>query len=122
MQSEGKASGNLNEELRALGENLERILRIAWESEERKKTQREIETGLGEMAEALRSAAQGFSESATGQEVRAELHEIGAKLRQANLGERARDELLEALRRVNSELAQVATRWSESGKEPGTEG
>jgi signal recognition particle GTPase len=122
MQSQEKAPGNLNEELRALGENLERILRIAWESEERKKTQREIETGLGEMAEALRSAAHGFSESSTGREVRAELHEIGTRLRQANLGERARDELLEALRRVNSELTQVATRWSESGKDPGTEG
>jgi hypothetical protein len=122
MQSEEKAPGNLNDELRALGENLERILGIAWESEERKKTQREIETGLGQMAESLRSAARGFSESTAGREVRAELHEIGARLREANLGERARDELLEALRKVNSELTRVASHWSESGKDQGTEG
>jgi signal recognition particle GTPase len=120
VQSEEKASGNLNDELRSMGENLERILRIAWESEERKKTQREIETGLEEMSESLRAAARGFSESDTGREVRAELHEIAAKLRQANLGERAREELLEALRRVNAELTRVAARWSESGKDEGT--
>jgi signal recognition particle GTPase len=120
VQTEQKAPGNLNDELRSMGENLERILRIAWESEERKKTQREIETGLEEMAEALRGAARGFSESDTGREVRAELHEIAAKLREANLGERAREELLEALRRVNAELTRVATRWAESGKDEGT--
>jgi hypothetical protein len=119
MHPEDTPTGNLNDELRSLGENLERLLRIAWGSEERKRAQKEIEAGLGELAETLRGLARGFAESSTGQEIQSEMREIGAKLKEANLGERAREELLEALRRANAELTRAASRWSGPGSGPG---
>jgi len=64
--SESRSSyDELGDELRALGANLRAMLQAAWESDERRRAQQEIETGLEDLARTLRSAGQEFSASST---------------------------------------------------------
>jgi len=109
----------LGDELRALGANLRAMLHAAWESDERKRAQQEIETGLEDLARTLKSAGQEFSASPTGQRLKADVHDLHERLRTSQVDVRVREELVAALRRVNDELDKAARAWSvERGDAP----
>ena len=111
--SESRSSyDKLGDELRALGANLRAMMQAAWESDERRRAQHEIETGLEDLARTLRSAGQEFSASPTGQRLKADVHDLHERLRTRQLDERVGDELLSALRRVNDELGKASHAWS----------
>ena len=107
----------LGEELRALGATLRDMLKTAWESDERKRAQQEIETGLDELARTLRSAGQEFSASPTGQRLKADLHDLHARLEASQVDDRVRQDLVSALRRVNEELSKAARSWASRGSD-----
>ncbi len=52
---------NIGEQLNELGKNLREALQTAWESEERRKLQQEIEDGLANLGASLSQAAKDFS-------------------------------------------------------------
>jgi uncharacterized membrane protein YccC len=111
MSETPKASDDLGEELRALGATFKEMLRAAWESDERKRAQQEIETGLDELARTLRSAGQEFAASPTGQRFKADMHDLHERLRNGQWDDPVRQELVAALRRVNEELSKAAQAW-----------
>jgi hypothetical protein len=67
--------GEFSDELRALGENLRSVLQAAWDSDDRRRLQREIESGMSELAESLGKAAREFSESEAGWQMKEEVHD-----------------------------------------------
>jgi hypothetical protein len=103
---------DLGEELRALGATLREMLKTAWESDERKRAQQEIETGLEDLARTLRTVGQEFSASPTGQRLKADMHDLHERLRASQVDDQVRQELVSALRRVNEELSKAARAWA----------
>lgn len=107
---------SLTEEFRILGKNLMEAVRAAWESPERRKLQQEISSGLTELGATLRKEAQEFSASETGQRLKSDVQEAQQRIRSGEAENRVRDELLSALRTVNTELQKVSDSWSATGK------
>jgi hypothetical protein len=105
---------DLSAELRALGHNLKTAAKTAWESEESRRLQQEIKTGLAALEAGLREASGELSSSETRQRVRSEVHEMGERFRGGQVETQLRSNLLAALRTVNAELKKA----SESTSEP----
>jgi len=117
MSEHQDAPGDLRDELRQLGSNLKALLEAAWESEERKRAQAEVASALSEAAAALTSAARELAGGPAGQKLREEVEEWTERLRQSEARQHARSELVAVLRRMNAELAEMASRWPASGGE-----
>ena len=117
MTENQQPQSDIASELRQLGENLVQTLRSLWESPERQRLQSEIEDGLGELAATLKSEAASFKESPTGQRLKNDLEDLEKRVHSGEAEEKAREELLKALKLVNTELQKVASRWEGSGPE-----
>ena len=102
-------SNDLLDELHNLGNNLKTLLQSAWESEERKKTQKEIETGLNELAKTLSQAANEFSQSPTGQTLKADLQDLQQRIQTGEVETKVRTEVVSALRAANEGLKKATT-------------
>jgi hypothetical protein len=103
------SSNELIDELHNLGNNLKELLQTAWRSEERKKTQKEIETGLDELAKTLSQAANEFSQSPTGQTLKADLQDLQQRIQTGEVETKVRTEVVSALRAANEGLKKATT-------------
>ena len=108
-------------EFSALGKNLMTLLQTAWESEERRKLQAEIEAGLAELGKTLNQAVSDFRESPAGNRLRQEAEEIKARVRSGEVEKQVRDDLLAVLRKINTELEKATAPHSQEGPPPPTE-
>ena len=106
----GKAGSDVLDELRELGRNLSSLLQSAWESDERKKLQSELESGLNDVYNSLRQAAKEFSEGPTGQTLKTDLEDLGQRIRSGEVEVKVRSEVLNALRAANEELKKASTK------------
>jgi len=102
-------SNDLLDELHNLGNNLKALLQSAWESEERKKTQKDIETGLNELAKTLSQAANEFTQSPTGQTLKADLQDLQQRIQTGEVETKVRTEVVSALRTANEGLKKATT-------------
>ena len=118
MSENVPSENDLTEEFRKLGKNLADALRTAWESPERKKFQQEIENGINEMGVTLSEEFGTFMESPTGQRLKSDVQDLGEHFRTGEAQQRAREELLSALRRANIEIQQATERWNSTKSEP----
>ena len=109
-----KKSGEILDELRELGENLRSLLRSAWESDERKKMQQEIEIGLSDLHVNLSQAVQEFSESPTGKTLKSDLEDLEERIRTGEVEAKIRAEVVSALHAANEGLKNTTQ------KDPGT--
>jgi ElaB/YqjD/DUF883 family membrane-anchored ribosome-binding protein len=114
MTENPKTEPNLTDEIRELGNNLSNILHTIWDSPERQEIQREIESGISEFSAALNKTAQEFSTSDTGQRIKADLEDLRARANSGELSAQVRNNLMEALRKVNEELDKVNRQWREN--------
>ncbi len=105
----GKTGSEVLDELRELGLNLRSLLQSAWESDERKKLQGEIETGLNDLYNTLHQAAKDFSEGPTGQTLKSDLEDLGQRIRSGEVETKVRSEVLSALRAANEGLKKTST-------------
>jgi hypothetical protein len=103
---------NLTEEFRNLGKNLMEAVRAAWESPERRKLQQEIHSGLNELGATIRKEAESIGESPAGQRIKSEVKDAQQRIRSGEVEARVRDELLSALKTVNTELQKVIDSWA----------
>jgi len=123
MPSNDVREENLQGELNALGENLQRAIRNVWQSDERKQLQADIEGGLEAALQHLRGELREFQDSETGERLKADLQSVENDLRSGETATMMRQEILRVLQRLNTELEQ-ATRPAAGGsgpsdKEPG---
>lgn len=99
---------NISDQLNELGKNLRNILQSAWQSEERKKLQGEIEEGLNSMKDSINQAAQEFANTPTGKTITDDVKDFQERWRSGEVSSKARSEISEALRKVNDELQKAA--------------
>jgi hypothetical protein len=118
MNDETHEPGDLASELRSLGENLRGLFRSAWEGEDRRRLQQEIEAGVNDLTDNLRSAAQDFAASETGRQLKEDVRELGERVRSGELESRVRQDLSEVLRKVNEELGRAAKDWESHRPQP----
>ncbi|HAY85221.1 MAG TPA: hypothetical protein DCY42_09965 [Chloroflexi bacterium] len=117
MSEEKQTHGTLRDEFRNLGENLKTMLSSAWESEERRKLQGELEEGMRELGHALDNFATEFQSGEVGQTIRREVDQFGERVRSGEVENKARQEILKALQVLNKELEKASDKLSQS--EPG---
>ena len=125
-ESEGPQSGSsqggssqkeLADELRELGNNIKDFLHTFWESQERKRIQKEIEAGMTNLGESLNQAADEFQHSPTGQHVKEEFDTISERIRSGEMETTIRrDNFLSALRTANAELEKALQKMSSAEK------
>lgn len=101
------ASDEILKELRNLGNNLKELLQSAWESEERKKAQKDIEAGLNDLAKTLSQAANDFAQSPTGQTLKADIKDFHERVRTGEVETKVRSEVVSALRAANEGLKKA---------------
>lgn len=114
----GESSGSIADELSALGKNLVAALRSALNSEESKKVQKEIETGLNEAIASIQKAADDFSKSDTGQQLKTDLTDLNQRIESGELQAKVRADVLTALQTANSEIQKAATKFSKAAEKP----
>ena len=114
MDENDKSQDSLVDEFRNFGQNLVGTLRATWESPERRLIQEEIEEGLSDLAVTFKQEAEAFRDSPAGQRLRSDAEEFRQRMRSGEVESQIRNELLYALRRINSELIKVSASFSES--------
>lgn len=105
--SPGSGKISIAGELSDLGLNLMGVLHAAWDRPERQKLQQEIESGLKDFGSALRKETQAVSNSKVSQRVKTGVNDINDRVRSAEVETRVREELVDALKAINMELAKV---------------
>ncbi len=116
MSDETHEPGDLAGELRTLGKNLSDLFQSAWDSEDRKRLQEEIEGGVADLTDTLRSAAKDFTQSETGKQLKEDVRDLGERVRSGEVESKVRQDLTDVLRRVNEELDRAAKDWA--GRRP----
>jgi hypothetical protein len=101
---------DLASEFHHLGDNLKKFFVSAWESEQRKSIQSEIETGLSELGDTLKSTANEIQESETGQRLKSEATEFRDRVRDGEVEQKVRSDLTNLLKKLNTELEKAIPR------------
>jgi hypothetical protein len=96
-------------ELHSLGKNLKELLQTAWQRDERKKAQSEIETGLNDLVKTLSQAANDFAQSPTGQTLKADIQDLQQRIQTGEVETKVRTEVVSALRAANEGLKKATT-------------
>ena len=99
---------DIGDQLNELGKNLREALRTAWESDERRKLQLDIEEGLTNLRDSLNEAVNDFSNSQTGQTLKSDMKNLHERWQTGEVGSKVRSEIAEALRTVNQELQKAS--------------
>jgi hypothetical protein len=117
MAENEPSKSEVENEIRNLGKNLETFFKALWESEERQRVQKDIKEGLSQVGESLNRTADDISESDTGKRLRADVEDIHRRYESGELREKAYSELMNVLRRVNSELEGASKHWKSTPKD-----
>lgn len=107
MSQEDTKSQQLKSEFEHLGDNLRQLFVSAWESEERKNFQDELERGLTDLGDSLKQTAKDFKESETGQKVKSEAEDLRDRIASGEVEQKVREDILSVLHKVNAELEKI---------------
>ena len=80
---------DLKDQFRNLGENLKNVLNSAWESQERKNLQKDIQDGLNEVGEIVEGLMVSFRDSEAGQKFMAGMDDLSEKYQSGEMQETA---------------------------------
>lgn len=105
-------SNSLRDEFQALGENLKSMFSAAWESEERKKFQSEIEAGMRELGNTMNDLADDIRSSQAGETLRREANEFHERVKSGEVEEKAREEIVNVLQGLNVEIGKAVDKMS----------
>lgn len=112
MSDSSNSNNDLFNELSALGGNLAKLARAAWESPERKKLQTELETAFADLGQTLNRASADFLSSPTGQQIVMEFNQLRERVRESGLTSAAYEEAVALLQRLNAELNKAAAKMN----------
>ena len=100
-------SGTIADQLNELGRNLRDALQSAWQSEDRRKLQQEIEEGMASLGATLSQAAKDFSSTPTGKTITEDVKDLQQRWQSGEVGSKVHEDVVDALRRVNEELQKT---------------
>ena len=107
MTEQTPPQNDLKGEFENLAHNLKQALQTAWESDERKQLQSEIEAGLTQVAAAMNEAFDSFKQSDVGEQFISDVEDFGERVRSGEVETKVRTDLAEAMRKLNTELEKV---------------
>ncbi len=110
--TEEKKEGDIQGELRTLGEQLASAVRALWESEESQSARREIQQGLVEMGQHLNTAIKSAQESEAGKRFGQQVQDTVQKARESDVGGQIQQGIATGLSEVNKALSQLLDQWS----------
>jgi plasmid stabilization system protein ParE len=134
-QPEGTSEGNtgatpnpqlerdLREELNRLGQSFVEVIKVAWNSEQRRQLERDLKTGLNSLAENLEEGFKKVTASEEAQELRARAEDaaeaVSQRVRNSEVAQEIGDGLLKGLRSLGEQLDKLASELQQS-KGPST--
>jgi hypothetical protein len=101
---------NITEELSKMGNQVAEALRLAWESDERKRLQTEINEGLQQFGVQVDEAMKRASESDAAKRVQKQAQEVVTRARGSEVVDDVREGLLTGLQSINRELTRLLSR------------
>ncbi len=109
---------DVGRQFRSLGESLASAFKSSWESEETRQHLEKMQAELEAMAAEIARSTQDVVDSEEGQKLKAEVEQAAQSARAAGqqTAEELQPHLLEAFRRVRSELDQIITRLEREQK------
>jgi hypothetical protein len=114
MSQENTPQSDLADQFRQLGESLKSFLQGTWESEETQKLRQEVKTGFTELGRAANEAVSEFSQSETGQRLKAEAADFKERLDSGEVETKARAEITKVLSALSTELQKAIDHISET--------
>jgi len=103
---QGQAA-SIADEFAELGRNIKQALQSAWTSEERKRLQSEIETGLREASRVLKQATDELSKSQAAANFKADAEDFQRRVQTGEVEAKIRSELQAVLHMANEELRKA---------------
>lgn len=114
MNQEPRPSGTtFTEELNRLARQLTEAARLAWESEDRKRMQAEVEDGLRRFGDQVEKALQQAKESETTKQFSEQAQRVVTNVRETRIADEVRDGLISGLASLNRELSRMVDRLGE---------
>lgn len=101
--------GNVENEVRRLGENLKQAVQQAWDSDERKNLQDEIDASFKQLGESLDKFVVEVTSGPTGQRIQADLNNVREQLESGETERKVRDNLSEMIRKINVEIEKFTS-------------
>ncbi|MCJ7535559.1 MAG: hypothetical protein WA997_11080 [Anaerolineales bacterium] len=102
-----KSAEDLASEFQHLGDNLKKFFVNAWESEQRKTLQKEIEEGLSDLGDTLKDTVIEIQDSETGQRIKSDAEDFRDRVRDGDVEQKVRSDLTSILQKLNSELEKA---------------
>lgn len=102
-----KSAEDLASEFQHLGDNLKKFFVNAWESEQRKTLQKEIEEGLSDLGDTLKDTVIEIQDSETGQRIKSDAEDFRDRVRHGDVEQKVRSDLTSILQKLNSELEKA---------------
>jgi len=115
-QSES-AESSVVTELRALGSNLVNLIQSALNSDDSKNIQKEIEDGLAQAVDCVQKAADDFSQSPTGQQLKSDLNDLNQRIESGELQSKVRSDVLTAIQTANAEITKATSKFTTPASE-----
>jgi len=107
MSEEPRVEKSLVEQLDHLGRQLADAIRLAWESEDRKKLQAEITEGLDEFGKQVTAALDKASQSDAAKQLKEQTAKVAADVRESDVAGQVRKGMLAGLDTANRELGKL---------------
>ena len=111
-----ESTGDVSSEWHDLGQNLKEIFQNTWESAERQKLQKDIESGLADFANSVNKAVDEFKVSPTGQRLKSDVEDLHERVKSGEVEGKAKQELAMILQKINAELGKISEQEPKSGE------
>ena len=118
MENKEMPEGNLKDEFRNLGKNLVDAIKAAGESPGWQKLSSDIEGGLSEFGTTVKREYETIKDSPTAQQVKSDIDDFQDRIKAGEVEAKVREELITALKAVNSELRKVSEKFSSPEQNP----
>jgi hypothetical protein len=110
MSEGARTERSITEELTRLADQLAAAARTAWESEERKRLQTEIMTGVQKFGQEITAAVNKAAESEQAKELKTRATKVAEDVQKTDVVEEVRKGILVGLEAINRELGKVLER------------
>ncbi|MGD8472715.1 MAG: hypothetical protein PVH59_01250 [Anaerolineae bacterium] len=114
MTGEEKRSGEILDELSALGDQLVTAVKSLWDSEDARKVRQEIGEGFVELGHQVDAAMKTAKESEAAKEFETKVKETVDKARESDVAEQVQEGLVTGLRQLNEELSKLVSSLASS--------
>jgi len=118
MTEENKTNSEIKAAFIDLGKNLKNAVNTAWDSEERTHIQEQIEYGLSDLGSALETFVTDLSTSEQGQKFKDGVEDFGERLRNGEVEEKAKADLVKTLEYLNTQLDKLSGKLTPKDEEP----